>query len=76
MNVPSMITFVGYVFLLNLVKSSAIEGEYAKPNALGLRDGTRYNLTDMKEDLVNALIEYASGAGTSILPKLNKEYEL
>lgn len=57
---------------------AAVKGgaECVKPNAFGLGDGTRYNLTAMNEDQVNQLFEYKHVASAEEIPELFKQFEM
>jgi hypothetical protein len=43
-------------------------GECVKPNAMGLGDGTLYNLTAMNEELIMELLGYEGAKGSEDLP--------
>jgi hypothetical protein len=48
--------------------------ECEKPNAMGLEDGTQYNLTAMDDTLVGELLGYKEAKGAADIPELFQEF--
>ncbi|OAL57008.1 hypothetical protein IQ07DRAFT_675113 [Pyrenochaeta sp. DS3sAY3a] len=65
----------GYGFIGSRAARGVTDQECEKPNAAGLADGTRYNLTAMSEDRVNEFRGHMDALRAADLPELFKEYE-
>jgi hypothetical protein len=66
---------VGYGFLGRKAKREN-EERCVRSNALGLGDGTIYNLTAMDDGLVNDLVGMTEAKGAADIPKLFKKFQM
>jgi hypothetical protein len=67
---------VGYGLVGRRAARTVAGEECQKPNAMGLEDGTRYNLTVMDKSLLKELTGYTSAVGVADIPDAFKEYQM
>jgi hypothetical protein len=67
---------VGYGFINGKKARDGAGKQCQKPNALGLSDGTQYNLTAMDEGQVNELVGLADVERAEDVPEKFKKYQM